>query len=272
MRGMKALALLAPALFSLSAAFSAASPAAHAAAAESGLPFVNLASPSRAAVFPSPLALEAARGPAFRLELGPITNRQWRSAVKLAGGIALSGQFDRFREPYVAVLLPNAEKPVFYKLTYNLPWGNLGALRAPGGTLALSISLKSTVEQSNHLVIEDGDGRILYDRPMRDLMIATVESGVPVQIKGVLYHVFFGNDIDPASGSPAAPSPEKVAAFVREYHLDGYREFRVYMVPACAITGRKPVFYPFFQDQPVGLSIDPAFETLEIYDEPLPAL
>ncbi|MBI3298496.1 MAG: hypothetical protein HYZ75_10055 [Elusimicrobia bacterium] len=198
------------------------------------------------------------------VDLGAVFNKNWKAETHdtPGGPVALGTQFDAEGNTYLAVMAPHAMVATHYRYEA----GMKGSWQAGGETYDLSLDVSIFRARTNNLVVikRRSDGREVYRRKIRDVLLSTYPLGTAVTIAGREYRVFFGNGV--LKGEPARADPaSRTLCLVTDTGGGGEPDFRSYIIPFRALEGGGLTTYKLYDGARVKLRARVDAAELELY-------
>lgn len=196
--------------------------------------------------------------------LQDIFNKNWHADSYQTddGPVVFGTQFDSEGDAYLSVLAPHAMVATFYKYE----GGMRGSWEAGGTLYDLSLDVSIFRSRTNNYVVvrRRSDGRVVFKRRIREILLKTFPLGKPVNIDGREYRVFFGNGVIP--GNPARTDTNSLSLCLVTNIGDGDSpDFQNYMIPFRDLEGGAVVSYRLYDGVRVRLRVSPDRAELEIH-------
>lgn len=211
-------------------------------------------------VRPSPPKAE----PDETVDLNAVFNENWRAdAFPTADGPAAVGtQFDAKGDAYLSILLPHAQVASYYKYE-----AGMGATWQVGGEIYemwLDVSIFRSRTSNVVMVSRRSDGRVVYKRRIKDILLRTYPQGRTTVIGGREYKLFFSYGLIP--GDPARTDMTTYTlALVTNVGSGGDLDYRSYIIPFASLQAGGTVSYALYGGVRVRLRARTAPAELDIF-------
>lgn len=179
------------------------------------------------------------------IALGGVFNKNWEadSFETPAGTVRLGTHFDAKGDAYLSVLLPHAQVATYYK--YEAGMGAAWQVGNEVYEMDLDVSIFRSRTSNLVTVKRRSDGRQVYKRRIRDILLRTYPQGRTLDVAGREYKLFFSYGLLP--GSPArTDTASYTVVLVTNVGTGGDLDYRSYIIPFDQLTGGAPVTYTLY--------------------------
>ncbi|MBI5596599.1 MAG: hypothetical protein HY928_10965 [Elusimicrobia bacterium] len=202
--------------------------------------------------------------PSRVVALGDVFNKNWKadSFQTPDGPVSLGTHFDLRGNAFLSVVMPHAMMATLYK--YEL--GMTGSWQAGGETYDLTLEVSIFRSRTNNYVTvkKRSDGRTVYRKRIREVLLKTFPRGEKVMVRGREYRLFFSHGV--LGGSPARPDPNTYAVvLVTNIGDDSDSDYRSYILPYRDLEDGALVTYQLYEGYRVRLRALKDTAELEIY-------
>lgn len=164
------------------------------------------------------------------IDLATVFNKNWEadSFMTGAGAAAVGTHFDANGDAYLSVLLPHAQVASYYK--YEASMGAAWQVGNEVYEMDLDVSIFRS-RTSNFIVVKRrSDGRTVFKRRIKEILLKTYPRGRIVLIGGREYRLFFSYGLLP--GNPARTDMNsRSLVLVTNAGSHGDLDYRSYIIP-----------------------------------------
>ncbi|TBR25820.1 hypothetical protein EPO15_01460 [bacterium] len=186
------------------------------------------------------------------LDLSAAFNKNWDAdAFPTGEGPAMVGtQFDAKGDAYLSVTLPHAQVATYYK--YEAGMSAAWQVGNEVYEMWLDVSIFRARTSNFVMVKRRSDGRTVYKRRIKEILLRTYPKGQTVSIGGREYKVFFSFSLIP--GDPARTDVNNYTlALVTNVGSGGDLDYRTYLIPFRDLQGSGTVSYTLYGGERIRL-------------------
>jgi len=183
--------------------------------------------------------------PDVTVDLAAAFNKNWEADAfaTVQGPARVGTHFDAKGDAYLSVLLPHAQVASYYKYE-----AGMGAAWQVGGEVYemwLDVSIFRSRTSNYVMVRRRSDGRDVYKRRIKDILLRTYPKGTTLNVSGREYKVFFSYGLLP--GNPGRTDMNSYSlVLVTNVGTGGDLDYRSYIIPFADLAAGGTVSYSLY--------------------------
>lgn len=198
------------------------------------------------------------------IELGTAFNKNWKAdAFQTGEGEASVGtQFDAKGDAYLSILLPHSQVATYYK--YEAGMGAAWQVGNEVYEMWLDVSIFRARTSNYVMVKRRSDGRVVYKRRIKDILLKTYPQGRTLKVAGREYKLFFSFGL--VAGSPARTDVNSYTlALVTNVGTGADLDYRTYLIPFKDLDNGAIVSYSLYGGARVRLRARTSPPELDVF-------